>query len=57
MGCQIANGRVEQWTSLMTPRENERMERLEELGITEEDITETNYHWPWEAKGTLGQND
>jgi len=47
--------------SEMTPRENdamnERSKRLAELGITEEDISETNYHWPWEIEGTLGQND
>jgi len=47
-------------TTPETPKpltEKERKDRLEELGITEEDIAETAYYWPWDTRGTLGQND
>ncbi len=33
--------------------EKERKDRLEKLGITEEDIAETMPHWPWHPMGDL----
>lgn len=37
----------------MTAKEKKRKDAMERDGITEEDIAEIDYHWPWHWMGDM----